>query len=450
MTTHSRKVAWTLTLLAGASLYGAEVAEAKGPNINININFSVPRISPVSISPAIRPHIARLVPSDFAGEIQSNKKVKLTPQPESRRILTMRNITPEITGRPKRKKKPADAASPIVAHLPLRPPLQDKPTLPNSSLPPVAQGLIDGIITTGGNPAAWWQFQKWNDVVHGGLGGAAHGLLPGGSEPGDRFDPNNPPFGPKRVAGGDQGDVGPHGWPGSARGGTGLNDRSGEAGYDTMYEGRSRNGGSISFYRDKESGNDQTIWIGNRDGWQTQDAAESRSDGTTHRVETMQQDGRVRMRITDYSQERTTSNGVVVRDYTGLESTVGGFRSTQGTELIRNGPSAKGVTEDPVIQEPEPKPEDSQPVEEGTGRPRGGARSVRCDWWGCIDNGVSTPVRSNPGSSTNEGSSTVGSSRRTGPGAVTDPMPMDDATGRTGGGYNNPGPGGDPPPPQPH
>jgi hypothetical protein len=104
--------------------------------------------------------------------------------------------------------------------------------------------------------------------------------------------------------------------------------------------------------------------------------------------------------------------------------------------VIRNGPSAKGVMEDPVIQEPGPKPEDSQSVEEGTGRPRGGGRSAQCDWWGCTDNGVSTPVRTNPGRPTNEGSTTVRSGHRTGPGAVTDPTPMDDTTGSTGGGFN--------------
>ena len=87
-------------------------------------------------------------------------------------------------------------------------------------------------------------------------------------------------------------------------------------------------------------------------------------------------------------------------------------------------------------------PEDSQPGAEGTGRPRGGARDVDCDWWGCVDGGVSTPAQTNPGHADNGGSTAAGGS--IGPGAVTDPTPMDDTTGSGGGGYHDPAPGADP------
>lgn len=99
--------------------------------------------------------------------------------------------------------------------------------------------------------------------------------------------------------------------------------------------------------------------------------------------------------------------------------------------------------EKPAEEKPDSeKPEDSQPVAESTGRPRGGARDVRCDWWGCVDGGVSTPARTNPGHAENAGSVDLGSS--TGPGAVTDPTPMDGTTGSGGGGYHDPAPGGNP------
>jgi hypothetical protein len=107
---------------------------------------------------------------------------------------------------------------------------------------------------------------------------------------------------------------------------------------------------------------------------------------------------------------------------------------------------------DPIIIPVDAKPdeeepdsensEDSQPGAEGTGRPRGGARDVDCDWWGCVDGGVSTPARTNPGHADNGGSIVLGGS--IGPGAVTDPTPMDDTTGSSGGGYHDPAPGGDP------
>jgi hypothetical protein len=76
-------------------------------------------------------------------------------------------------------------------------------------------------------------------------------------------------------------------------------------------------------------------------------------------------------------------------------------------------------------------PEDSQPGAEGTGRPRGGARDVDCDWWGCTDGGVSTPARTNPGHADNGGSIALGGS--VGPGAVTDPTRWTTRPGRAAG-----------------
>jgi hypothetical protein len=91
-------------------------------------------------------------------------------------------------------------------------------------------------------------------------------------------------------------------------------------------------------------------------------------------------------------------------------------------------PSEKEVAEEETTE----KEKDSQPTEEGTGRPRG-MRTVRCDIAGCLDLGMTDGLRVNPGHA--EGSGAASGGGRALPSWATDPCP--DCTSRGGGsGYS--------------
>jgi len=106
---------------------------------------------------------------------------------------------------------------------------------------------------------------------------------------------------------------------------------------------------------------------------------------------------------------------------------------------MKPGDSASDAAEKPQKEKEEAKKKDSQPTEEGTGRPSRGMHTVRCDIAGCIDLGMTDGRRVNPGHGNPEGSSSAGSGGGGLPSWATDPCP--DCGGRVagGGGFHRPG-----------
>jgi hypothetical protein len=331
--------------------------------------------------------------------------------------------------------------------------VQNKPALPPVSTPPFNQDLVDAITVTGG-AAAWWKaFEDWSDLINAGPGNFQPEFLPDGGRKGPEIDLT--PFGPDRPGeSGEQGErpeinvdpsgsdrpgesgphgVGPRGWPGGAQGGSPFSDPSGKVSDDWVRIGGNDDGVRVDTDGD---GRDDATLTGS--SWSNGHGA--RHDSTN----TYYDDGRHTQ--TDTRRDGSGNTDVWIDWFAGAGGT-GKHVHTRNGEVVND-----VYFDDPIIiprdeesdeeESDSENSEDSQPTAEGTGRPRGGARDVDCDWWGCVDGGVSTPAHTNPGHADNGGSITVGGG--IGPGAVTDPTPMDDTTGSSGGGYHNPGPGGDP------
>ena len=214
-------------------------------------------------------------------------------------------------------------------------------------------------------------------------------------------------------------------------------------------------------------------------------------DGTWSSL-TMRPNGRD-YTVTDYGPTRMGDNGTVVRQErrtTSRDGHVtrepwrkvaydiddpainGGFKDgptnyAEPAHLDSDAPrnTTGGENEDEITESDETSggenPPDSQPTEEGTGRPGGSMHTVRCDIAGCLDLGMKDGRRVNPGHGNPDGSSSAGSGGGL-PSWATDPCP--DCGGRIsgGGGFDRPGGsdigwggpvggegGSNPPPPEP-
>jgi hypothetical protein len=313
--------------------------------------------------------------------------------------------------------------------------VQQKPVLPPASKPRFNPDLLDAITVTGGAPDWWKAFEKWQDLATAGPGNFQPELLPSGRGERPELDPNA--FSPDRPGESGEHGPGPSGWPGGAQGNSPFSDPSGKVSNGWVIT--SRGSGRIDTDLDDRHDADYS-WIDSRDdhgneievtttrhddGRITEEDVYRHADGTVDRYITYLIDG------TDGTGKTVhTRNGEPVIDLDEIVITAG----EETGEDAGEGESDENGSDNP---------EDSQPVAEGTAHPRGGARNVHCDWWGCVDGGVSTPARTNPGHADDAGSIEVGGS--TGPGAVTDPIPMDGTTGSGGGGgYSDPAPGGNP------
>jgi hypothetical protein len=427
MSKYSR-LSLALTLLGGVSLVGLDVAQAKGPNLNLNFNIKpATPIAPVNIG-RISP-----VPLDIgrAAMRTLGPAAEVTVSARSRRL-------------PGRARKPATKGTDLVAVPAVRnrnlangaargqqpssriglPAVQDTPTVPLPPELPVDQALVDGIIVMGGAPGWWQEMKKWSDIMHGGIGAFAPDFLPGA---GDRPEIDLNPFGPDRAGKSHERGVGPNGWPGGARDNAGFKDPSGQV----------SQGWVIEHHSQRREGN-ATVWV------ETGTMGNSRYGHTF----TLYDDGRTRTEDAYRSPDGTVDSYIAVTGPDGTEGKSAHYRD--GVQVTDN----EVILTDPIVIPADGKPseekpgseksKDGQPGAEGPGRPRGGARTASCNWWGCVDGGVSTPVRSNPGHGTNEGGNVGGGGSRTGIGAVSDPTPMDDTTTGTSGGYHDPAPGGDP------
>jgi hypothetical protein len=313
--------------------------------------------------------------------------------------------------------------------------VQNKPALPPVSTPPFNQDLVDAITVTGGAPDWWKGFENWSDLINAGPGNFQPEFMPGGGREGPEIDLT--PFGPDRSAeSGEQGGIGPRGWPGGAQGNSPAGDPSGKVSNDWHVTSRGR----VRVDTDNDGRDDATFsWSDGSD-----DNGNSASSNTTS-----YDDGRTVEQDTYHDSDGGHTYQHIAYFANGDEGTGKHVYRVDGERV--NGPillaptvitAGEDLGEDEGDEKGSDNPEDSQPGAEGTGRPRGGARDVDCGWWGCTDGGVSTPARTNPGHADNGGSTAVGGS--IGPGAVTDPTPMDDTTGSSGGGYSDPAPGSNP------
>jgi hypothetical protein len=466
MTNHSR-YSFLIALLSSVCVFDAETAEAQKPRNSFNTiapaaaQLRISKVKPVvrsnivKIAPRPRrdvPQLTRRLPSahqlDFAkvkasaanrGRSPSNTMTSIarpnvanivrTPKLKSPRLgraipvgnlVTTRNILPNPSG--------VNQNGPVAGAG-----IQQHPSLPRPAAPPVDENLADAITVTGGAPDWWKAFEKLSDLKTAGPGNFQPELLPDGRGERPELDPNA--FSPDRSGESGERGIGPRGWPGSAQGNSPFKDPSGK-----VSQGWTRLGSSQGRRDTNGDGIDDAFSSGHTE-----------TDGHGNMLEhsqTVYDDGRI---------ERTD----VWRNADGTIDMYFYYENSDGdskTVHVRNGEpvidvdeivitagedTGEDASEDEGDEKGSDNPEDSQPGADGTARPRGGANDVRCGWWGCTEGGVSTPARTNPGHADNGGSATVGGS--IGPGAVTDPTPMDGTTGSGGGGgYDNPAPGGNP------
>jgi hypothetical protein len=478
MTNHSQ-YAFVLALLAGVGFLAVETAEAENSRLNVGqIAPPTQRLKAMKVKPKMQPSQAlqHLNVPGVAARGRPNlgnvpARLRLDPGKLNRQFLPADQPAlvipkPRVTKHKPRVPKLNQAK---IGKVPLgqaasglgRGPrnsgpgaagVQDKPALPPVSTPPFNQDLVDAITVTGGAPDWWKAFENWSDLINAGPGNFQPEFMPGGGRKGPEIDLT--PFGPDRLGeSGEQGDrpeinvdpsgsdrpgesgphgVGPRGWPGSAQGNAPFGDPSGKASDGWVVIG---SGDNVSVDTDGDGRDDATF------SW----ARWSNGGTTWDMTTTVRDDGR--RTTTDTFRDDSGNTDVYIDWYSGAGGTGKHVHTRNGepvNDVELDAPIVITAGEDTGEDEDEKgsgNPEDSQPGAEGTGRPRGGARDVDCDWWGCVDGGVSTPAQTNPGHADNDGSITVGGS--IGPGAVTDPTPMDDTTG-SGGGYSDPGPGGDP------
>ena len=450
MTSHSR-YAFVLALLAGVGFLAIETADAKNSRLNVGqIAPPTQRLKALKVKPKMQPGQAlqhlnvpgvaargrpnlgnvpprlRLDPGKLNRQfLPADQPALVIPKP---RVTKHKPRVPKIN-QAKNGKVPLGQAMSGLGRGPRNGApgaagVQSKPTLPPASKPPFNQDLVDAITVTGGAPDWWKGFENWSDLINAGPGNFQPEFMPDGGRKGPEIDLT--PFGPDRSGeSGEQGGIGPRGWPGGAQGNAPFGDPSGKVSNEWVQTGR----GSGRVDTDRDDRDDATYsWSEATDGHGNEASATTtqHDDGRTTEEDTFRHaDGTVDRYISYYANgdEGTgkhihTRNGVPVNDV------------PLGDDSEDEDEKGSGNSED------------SQPTAEGTGRPRGGARDVDCDWWGCVDGGVSTPARTNPGHADNGGSIALGGS--IGAGAVTDPTPMDDTTGSSGGGYHDPAPGADP------
>jgi hypothetical protein len=471
---NSSRQALALALLAGISLLGIDTARAQKPSPNFNrIVISGSGAKLPNITPRNRPDMAlakksrsKLKPKATLNAAKSPRS-KLDLPRGARRLSPAHQVDLGKKSRAaKRDRSPSNANTPVagpnVVNIAPRPRLklpkmnadvptgglinlpnnpakpsganqdgagaagaQNTPTVPLPAEPPFNDNLGDAITVTGGVPDWWSAWEIVEDVVNRGPG-EFQPDLPGGPKQPPEIDLN--PFGPERPGGSGQHGVGPQGWPGSGRGTTGLQNPSGQVSRDYPASRRSD--------EDGDGEEDATIFT----------AFGSDGDTTyTHEV-VFYDDGRWTMRDTFTREDGTEDTYISVENADGQGKHVHLRNGEPVNDVVLSDPIVISSDEDTGDDDGEENgsgnSEDDQPGAEGTERPRGGARDVRCDWWGCVDNGVSTPVQTNPGHEEDNGSITLSSG--TGPGAATDPTPMDDTTLSGGGGYEDPAPDGNP------
>jgi hypothetical protein len=456
MTSHSRS-AFVLALLAGVGFLAIETAEAKKSGLNIGqIAPPTQRLKALKVKPKLHPSqsLQHLNVPGIAARGRPNvgnvpSRLRLDPGKLGRQVLPADQPALVIPKPRVKKHKPRvpKLNQAKFGKVPLgqavsglgRGPrngapgaagVQNKPALPPVSTPPFNQDLVDTITVTGGAPDWWKGFEQWSDLINAGPGNFEPEFVPGGGR--DRPEIDLTPFGPDRPGESGEGGIGPRGWPGGAQGNSPFGNPSGQVSQDWVPLGS----GSGRVDTDHDGRDDATYsWEdysdahGNRD----QDSTTYHDDGTSETTHVLRD---------------AEGNVDVITIYNGNGDGTGKRVHTRNGEVVND-----VYFDDPIIiprdetsddeeESDSENSEDSQPTAEGTGRPRGGARDVDCDWWGCVDGGVSTPARTNPGHADNGGSTAVGGS--IGPGAVTDPTPMDDTTGSSGGGYHDPAPGADP------
>ena len=474
MTSHSR-YAFVLALLAGVGFLAIETAEAKKSGLNVGqIAPPTQRLKALKVKPKMQPSQA----------LQHLNAPKVTARPRP----NVGNVSPRLRldpGKLNRQVLPADQPALVIPkprvtkHKPKVPKLnqakigkvplgqavsglgrgprngapgavgvQNKPALPPVSTPPFNQDLVDAITVTGGAPDWWKAFEDWSELINAGPGNFQPEFMPGGGHDRPEMDLN--PFDPDRIGeSGGRGErpeinvdpsgsdrpgesgphgVGPRGWPGSAQGNSPFGDPSGKVsdGMTIVSSGKRR--------------------TPNNDGTETWLTAIDDYGNSYDTSRTNYDDGGVSYTSTDFM-----ADGTIDKNFSFFTASGGSghVHTRNGVPVIHleeivitREDTGEDTGEDEGDEKGSDNPEDSQPGAEGTGRPRGGARDVDCDWWGCVDGGVSTPAQTNPGHADNGGSTAVGGS--IGPGAVTDPTPMDDTTGSSGGGYHDPAPGADP------
>ena len=457
MTSHSR-YAFVLALLAGVGFLAIETAEAKKSGLNVGqIAPPTQRLKALKVKPKMQPSqsLQHLNVPGIAARGRPNlgnvpPRLRLDPGKLNRQVLPANQPAlvipkPRVTKHKPRVPKLNQAK---IGKVPLgqaanglgrgprnRAPgaasVQNKPALPPVSTPPFNQDLVDAITVTGGAPDWWKGFEDWSDLINAGPGNFQPEFVPGGRGKPPQIDLT--PFGPDRSdESGEQGGIGPRGWPGSAQGHSPFGDPSGKASNDWTRVGGG-NGRVDTDYDGRDDANYSWSDWSDGHGNTTSGNTTRHDDGSIKEVDTFRHaDGTVDMHIAYYANgDEGTGKHIHTRN---------GVPVIVLDEIVITEGEDTGDDEDD--EEGSENSEDSQPGAEGTGRPRGGARDVDCDWWGCVDGGVSTPAQTNPGHADNGNSTAVGGS--IGPGAVTDPTPMDDTTGSSGGGYHDPAPGADP------
>jgi hypothetical protein len=131
--------------------------------------------------------------------------------------------------------------------------------------------------------------------------------------------------------------------------------------------------------------------------------------------------------VESMTEESTSSSDGVVTSTVTYDGPGGHLVVTN--KVTASTPTSDDPPSDQKSDESQPKEKDSQPTEEGSGRPRG-MHTVRCDIAGCLDLGMTDGRRVNPGHAEGSGSASGGGSAL--PSWATDPCP--DCTSRGGGG----------------
>jgi hypothetical protein len=383
--------------------------KANAANRGRSPSLSVPSIA--------RPNVANIVRTPKLTSPKLGRQIPIG------NLATARNILPNPSG--VKQNGPASQAG-----------AQQNPSLPRLPAPPVDDNLADAITVTGGRHDWWQAFEQWSDLANAGHGNFQPEFFPGRGRDRPEIDLN--PVGPDRSDESGERGIGPRGSPGDALANSPFGNPTGK-----VADGWVRLGGSdgVRVDTDGDGREDATM------------SSETWSDGqgtTSHETLTIYDDGR-------HNSTQTISDGRNTDVYLDWSSGAGGtgkhihtrngewvnhVNLTDPIVITAGEDTGEDTDEDESDEKGSDNPEDSQPGAEGTARPRGGANDVRCGWWGCTDGGVSTPARTNPGHADSEGSIPVGGS--TGTGAVTDPTPMDGTTGSSGGGSDDPAPGGNP------
>jgi hypothetical protein len=317
----------------------------------------------------------------------------------------------------------------------------------------IPEGVEAAIIASGGNPAAWREWQKFRDLAEKGDASrfgdqtqfpwnAGHT----GAEPRSELDKR---FLPKRIGKDDDrkpGEgIGIHGYgPGGAPGG--VSDPSGQVSQDKGGKRKGR-GGSRGGGWELADGDDRNgTYVNRRTGeMKKRETGFGLSatitigrdrNGPTRRAVYVQNTRDDRGRPTK-TWTRVTTRTIIEDGEERIERVVEKWEVDARGRQVGKRTRERTVTDPPA--------EDSMPSEAQTARvnPR-----VRCDFWGCIDLGFQDRRQTNPGPQGPEGgtatSTGLGPSTAPGPGAATDPV--EEGTGGSSGGGGVPrNPGGEDP-----